>query len=101
MVRHNCHGISISTHPLPVYSSYTGEECVEMDIPWQLCWTMDPLTLHSQEIGCALALDNMSFCLSSEPMVQHKCIYVGPLVHCSIDRKLTVHPKLVGILNDY
>ncbi len=24
----------------------TGEGCVEMDIPWQLCWTIGPLTLH-------------------------------------------------------
>ncbi len=29
----------------------TGEGCVEMDIPWQLCRTIGPLTLHSQEIG--------------------------------------------------
>ncbi len=29
---------------------YTGEGCVEMDIPWQLCRTIGPLTLHSQEI---------------------------------------------------
>ena len=28
----------------------TGEECVEMDTPWQLCRTTGPLTLHSQEI---------------------------------------------------
>ena len=27
-----------------------GEGCVEMDIPWQLCRTIGPLTLHSQEI---------------------------------------------------
>ena len=29
---------------------FTGEGCVEMDIPWQLCQTIGPLTLHSQEI---------------------------------------------------
>ncbi len=29
---------------------FTGEGCVEMDIPWQLCRTIGPLTLHSQEI---------------------------------------------------
>ncbi len=29
---------------------YTGEGYVEMDIPWQLCRTIGPLTLHSQEI---------------------------------------------------
>ncbi len=28
----------------------TGEGCVEMDVPWQLCRTIGPLTLHSQEI---------------------------------------------------
>ncbi len=70
MVQHNCHAISISTHPLPVYSSFliekdmnaniqcllsfsikkeihSGEGCVEMDIPWQLSRTIGPLTLHS------------------------------------------------------
>ncbi len=26
---------------------------VEMDIPWQLCQTIGPLTLHSQGIGFA------------------------------------------------
>ncbi len=30
---------------------YTGEGCVEMHIPWQLCQTTGPLTLHSQEIN--------------------------------------------------
>ncbi len=29
---------------------FTGEGCVEMDIPWRLCRTIGPLTLHSQEI---------------------------------------------------
>ena len=29
----------------------TGEGCVEMDIQWELCRTIGPLTLHSQEIG--------------------------------------------------
>ncbi len=28
----------------------TSEGCVEMDIPWQLCRTIGPLTFHSQEI---------------------------------------------------
>ncbi len=30
---------------------FTGEGCVEMDIPWKLCRTIGPLTLHSQEIA--------------------------------------------------
>ncbi len=29
---------------------FTCEGCVEMDIQWQLCRTIGPLTLHSQEI---------------------------------------------------
>ena len=27
----------------------TSEGCVEMDDPWQLCRSIDPLTFHSQE----------------------------------------------------
>ncbi len=30
---------------------YTGEGCVEMDNPWQLCRTIGTLALHSQEIN--------------------------------------------------
>ncbi len=47
----------------------TGEGCAEMDIPWQLCRTIGPLTLRSQEIGsffCAHVvfrnLDNVRIC---------------------------------------
>ncbi len=29
---------------------FPGKGCVEMDVPWQLCRTIGPLTLHSQEI---------------------------------------------------
>ncbi len=29
---------------------FTGEGCVEMDNPWQLCRTIGPLTLHRQEM---------------------------------------------------
>ncbi len=29
---------------------YTGKGCVEMDIPWQSCWTIGPLMLHSQDV---------------------------------------------------
>ncbi len=43
---------------------YTGEGCVEMDIPWQLCWTVDPLTLHSQEMNSCLATANIQCLLS-------------------------------------
>ncbi len=47
MVRHNCHGISISTHLSLVLSFKkelrTSNVCVEMDIPWQLCRTIGPL----------------------------------------------------------
>ncbi len=30
---------------------FTGEGCVGVVIPWQLCRTIGPLMLHSQEIG--------------------------------------------------
>ncbi len=29
---------------------FTGKGCVGVVIPWQLCRTIGPLTLHSQEI---------------------------------------------------
>ncbi len=31
-------------------SCKTSKGCVEMVIPWQLCWTIGPLTFHSQEM---------------------------------------------------
>ncbi len=34
----------------------TGEGCVGVVIPWQLCRTIGPLTLHSQEMGRGLHL---------------------------------------------
>ncbi len=76
MVRHtsNCHGLSISTHPSPVKSSFsfknkmftdtlflkekelfTGEGCVEMDNPWQ-CRTIGPLLSQRFPLASAKAL---------------------------------------------
>ncbi len=34
----------------------TGEGCVRVVIPWQLCRSIGPLTLHSQEMGRGLHL---------------------------------------------
>ncbi len=50
MVRHNCHGTTTPTHPSPVKELLTGEGCVGVVIPWQLCRIIGPLTLHSQEM---------------------------------------------------
>ena len=36
--------------PVGSKTVFTGEGYAEMDIPWQLCRTVGPLTLHSQEI---------------------------------------------------
>ena len=33
-------------------------ERLEMDNPWQLCWTIGPLTLHSQEINIQVLSDS-------------------------------------------
>ncbi len=60
--------ISMFTVFLLLKNSYiTSKGCVEMDIPWQLCWTIGPLTFYSQEtsIGWALALANCNLRLSS------------------------------------
>ena len=50
---------------------FTGEGCVEMDNPWQLCWTTGPLTWRSQEIKNNVSCNgNMSISYqlsSSEP----------------------------------
>ncbi len=59
MVRHNCHGM-FKHSMFTVFLFYkekerlTGEGCVGVVIPLQFCRTIGPLTLHSQEIGCAL-----------------------------------------------
>ena len=47
MVRHNCCGMTISSSGLKKRCK-TSEGCVEMVIPWQLCWTIGPVTFHSQ-----------------------------------------------------
>ncbi len=44
MIQHNCHGISISTHPsLVILRSFlNSKKTVNIEM-WQLCWTIGPL----------------------------------------------------------
>ncbi len=79
MVRHNCHGISISTHPLPVNSSFclknkkelfTGEGCLVMDIPWQLCRTIGPLLSQRFPFASAKAQPSGGFQCSAMSEMQ-------------------------------
>ncbi len=72
IVQHNCHGISISMHPLLVncyialfnrkktvnikmFASCQATPCVEMDIPWQLCRTIGPLLSQRFPLASAKA----------------------------------------------
>ena len=52
MVRHNCNQRTFNVYCLFLSTKelITSEGCVEMDSPWQLCRTIGPLSLHSQEI---------------------------------------------------
>ena len=92
MVRHNCHGITISTHPLLVTALLTStflskviKSCNKRRIPWQLCQTIGPLTFHSQHMGGdtpsirLLNLKHMEFLVS--------CLYLESKLS-----RVVVHP---------
>ena len=60
---------------------YTGEGCVEMDIPWPLCRTIGPLTLHSQEMEGAGGMEEGSGQIEGQRDRQHyKYIFITVLL---------------------